>query len=690
MSAPASPTDLSTFEGLRDWLYRRLLELVKRNAVNKRFFPCTTGEDVLKAAELGQIFGHVLAADPRIRLSADRFARRIVHRKLQTFLAALIYSRIDIKAVASFTKCLVTPDQWPILKRPGEELGVLPISRDDAKTILNDDIAADAFLQNQDQFCAVIIRQHQEVRCDSGRLLPYLSEKHLGSGAFGIVYKVEIAPSHFISDNGLSNPKKYPMARKDYILKEGTAYVQERDFMREILKNPLTHKNILKNLGSLETESTYSVFMELADYDLWDYMTKHHKAGPSTYKQKADILRCATDLTDALAHLHSDLHTDTFEKLTCFHLDLKPRNILVVTERDQSTGDEVRRWKLSDFNMSKARGKRKQRAPYDNAMQRARTLRDYDFNTLFQRRRPNASDQSQTVQTANPRGDGTYSAPEARVPNGKVQAESDTWSLGCVLCVVFSYLDSGASGVAEFSNLRAKLPRDQFFTVSTGSRARLSEAVERWFKALRSRANRRSREEGAAVSSFLEFLRKKVLVVDPEKRKSTKAKDIVEALGEVYRGYLGLAEKYPDGYQPRPPPSNPNKKTHRRMFSLPFGRRRSPPPQIQVAPPIENKWKIPLPNGMKPSLCQFGPSGEILVFISGSTLVAYSPRDVVDTGDIDLLIEFGSQELELKGHHWNNVAVSSEYIVAASNQSRFDVSHQSSGAHRSRGTVPHI
>jgi serine/threonine protein kinase len=144
--------------------------------------------------------------------------------------------------------------------------------------------------------------------------------------------------------------------------------------------------------------------------------------------------------------------TDTFEKLSCFHLDLKPRNILVVIEKDESTNEFVQRWKLSDFNMSKA--KARHHAADTKSLQRSWTLPEkiYDFNELFQRRRPNVSDPSMTMPTANPRGDGTYSAPEARNPGGKVQAESDTWSLGCVLCVVFSYLDSGAKGVEEFGD----------------------------------------------------------------------------------------------------------------------------------------------------------------------------------------------------------------------------------------------
>jgi serine/threonine protein kinase len=662
MSAPASPTDVSTFEGLRHSLYRRLLESVEHSATNKRFFPCSTGAAVLKSVDLRQIFDFVVAAAPGIQLTGDQFADRVQARKLHTFLAVLIYSQSTIRAVLSFATCLVVPDQWP------RQLGVLPISREDARTVLNDDVAADNFCKNQDEFCAVIIQQNQEVVCDGQRLLPYLSEEHLGTGAFGRVYKIEVAPYHFVSRDGLLNQEKYPMARKDYILDEGVAHKRERDFMREILRNPKKHDNILKNLGSLQTGSTYSVFMELADHDLWDYMTVHHPDGPTTLKQKADLLYCATELAAALAHLHDDILTETFEKLSCFHLDLKPRNILVVTEEDQNTHQFVQRWKLSDFNMSKA--KAKHHAPY---LQRSRTLPEkiYDFNELFRRRGPDSNDRTVTMPTVNPRGDGTYSAPEACIPGGQVQAESDTWSFGCVLCVVFSYLDSGARGVKEFGDRRSEMPKDQFFTMN-GPNSRLSFAVERWMKELRDRAYRRSKDEGVIVNDFLAFLHNKVLVVDTKKRKETRAKDIAKYLGEIYREYAKLAKHYPN--EPSPSPSNPNPRSHRRTFSLPFSRRRSAPAQTQMGPPNPSTWKIPLPDSMKASFCEFGPNGDILVYVSGSTLVAYSPRVVLDTGDVDHLIEFGREHLTPKGYGWSTVAASSQYIVAASNQPLFDVS----------------
>jgi serine/threonine protein kinase len=565
---PASPT--WSFDELRDYLYKRLLDHVrfsKHTTPNKRFFPCNTAADVLQIKHMKKIFDCLVAAGAPIPLSRDGFADGVKVRKLDTFLAILIYSQSTIMTVRSFVTSLVLPDQWPLRGTFGRKLGVLPISREDALTLLADNVAADRFWKNQDEFCAVIIRQNQEVICDSQQLLPYLQEEFVGQGAFSTVYRVKVAPHHFLSEEGLSNPKEYAMARKDFLLDEGSTHERERDFMRQILRNPKKHDNILKHLGSLQIGSTYSLFMELADYDLWDYMTIRHTDTPTTCVQKAAILHCAAELAAALAYLHDDLLTESFEKLSCFHLDLKPRNILVITEKDKYTSQLVQRWKLCDFNMSKAKAKRKSASA--NTLQRNTS---YEFSKLFQKDESNVNGSSLTVGTANPRGEGTYTAPEASITGEKVATESDTWSLGCILCVVFSYLDSGCNGVTEFGDLRATMPKDQFFTISA-SKPRLSMSVQKWLKELKARAYRRNKEEGAIVQDFLDFLHDKVLVVDPEKWRKTRARDVAQQLGKAFRSYVELAKLYPhlDDVHPTTVPSKPTEGKKKRI-SLPFSR----------------------------------------------------------------------------------------------------------------------
>jgi serine/threonine protein kinase len=476
-----------------------------------------------------------------------------------------------------------------------------------------------------------------------------------------------------LTEEGHSNPKVYTVARKDYILTQDDTHVRERDFLTELLRNSKKHDNILKNLGSLQMGSTYSLFMELADCDLWDYMTVHHPKGPKSWREKATILHCAVELAEALAYLHDDIRTDNFEKLSCFHMDLKPRNILVVTEKDKKTGESVERWKLSDFNMSKVKAKHKQ--GYINPLQRSRTFADiYDFNKLFQKRGEPVIDPSLTDATANPRGDGTYLSPEACIKGGKVQAESDTWSLGCVLSVVFSYLDSGCKGVMEFRDLRSVVSKDQFFT-NSGSKPRLSLSVHKWLKELRARAHRRNKEEGTIMKIFLDFLHHRVLLIDPEKRKNTRASDVAQELAKVFRSYDKLANLYTplDGSLGLQDSSNQDKQQKKKkkgpLSFLSNHRRRQP--SLEPVAQSSNSWQIKYPDFTRASACEFGPNGDVLVYISGSTLYAVSLRNVLDTTDIDDLIEFGSEKLD--GFYWTSIAVSSQYIVATTNQQLFDV-----------------
>lgn len=96
---------------------------------------------------------------------------------------------------------------------------------------------------------------------------------------------------------------------------------------------------------------------------------------------------------------------------------------------------------------------------------------------------------SKTDSTINRRLDGTYIAPEALVDSGrKVGAHRETRSLGCVLAVVFSYLDNGALSVLHFSDRRGETAEDDrsFSQVlpKITHRPRLNIAVDRWLKEL--------------------------------------------------------------------------------------------------------------------------------------------------------------------------------------------------------------
>jgi serine/threonine protein kinase len=136
----------------------------------------------------------------------------------------------------------------------------------------------------------------------------------------------------------MSNDQELRLARKDFELNAADrAYEKERDVLREIVRNAKKHNNIMKSLGSLEIGSTYSLFMPLANCDLKRFM-EMNPTPPGSPTHKAKFVQCAAGLAGAIVYLHDELESPVYEKLSCFHMDLKPQNILVVIDRD--TGEQ--------------------------------------------------------------------------------------------------------------------------------------------------------------------------------------------------------------------------------------------------------------------------------------------------------------------------------------------------------------
>jgi serine/threonine protein kinase len=463
----------------------------------------------------------------------------------------------------------------------------------------------------------------------------------------------------------MSNDQELRLARKDFELNaEDRAHEKERDVLREIVRNAKKHSNIMKSLGSLEIGSTYSLFMPLADCDLKQYMERY-PTPPATSTQKAKIVQCAVGLAGAIVYLHEELESQVYEKLSCFHMDLKPQNILVVI--NPATSEQ--QWKLSDFNMSRVKMKRKQTAE-QLSLRRSITFSDkvYEINTLFKRRIPDAANVSVTDYTINRRGTGTYLAPETCIEGHPVQAESDTWSLGCVISVVFSYLFGGQEAVDAYSELRGKKEIDRFFTFTSSSgpyklrNAQVSEAVKKWHQDLRMKTKKRNPQEGAIFEALIKFLDRSVLLVDPSRRRETKAGDVREQLINAFKAYRDMANPAP---APTPSP-RPRWKSITKLF---------PRRQSEIEPQSQD-WTIELPAAARS--CAFGPNAQPLVCITDSVLTAYSLDHVLLSNGSsefdDDLMTYGQASPRNKSRPWSpNVGVSSKYILARTEHNEFDV-----------------
>ncbi|PSN67175.1 kinase-like protein [Corynespora cassiicola Philippines] len=673
----------SSLEGLLDSVYRSLVRCIivpeleveevdpdsgeKHTEViiqrDKRFFPKDTAKNVLGYEKLELLFDY-LVADPQLRSRSLRpswLAQNVLDRKLQNFLAILIYSHCRAQALIKFTLNLVATELWGLAEKERANLPTQDV--DKLKDILGNDqdVVVDTFLGNQGLFFAAIIRKNQERKYNTWSTVPYQREKLIGEGSFGKIYMVVIAAGHFQYEEGMSNTRGKTLARKDFELtSREKAHEQERNVLRQLVRNARKDANILESMGSVQIGSIYSLFMPLAECDLRQYMSSRPKP-PQTWAHKARIVRCAVGLAGAIAYLHDELESEDFEKISCFHMDLKPQNILVFYP---DTDDE--QWKLSDFNMSRVKPRRKHID--DLRLQPSYTFSDIkDFNKVFKRRAQASNDQSFTDPTVNRRGTGTYLAPEACVDGHPVLAESDIWSLGCVISVILSYLYNGLEAVLEFSELRFKQGNqglDRFFTFSGGNEphrmadAHVSDAVKRWFRELKMKTMQRNEDEGIIFRELVNFLEDKVLVIDPAERRKTRAKHIAASLRESGRAYNNIV----NGVVPQK--EERIRDRIRRFMSI-------PKPIKTENVNYVRKWDISLPATVK--VCEFGPNAHPLVCVMENEIRAYSLNHVCLTENFEDLVEYSGVRPNDEQRSWNgSIGISTQYIVATTNHYEFD------------------
>ncbi|KAK8056451.1 hypothetical protein PG993_001678 [Apiospora rasikravindrae] len=517
----------SNYSDLCKTIYKQLLhKLERRDEETLRFAVSGTAAGVLHYDNLARLFSSLApsthSAQVEFGISGHEFASRVEDRKLHEFLAILIFASCDVDAARKFTAKLVATGDWPRRDRQGRALGTLPADRDDCEELFGDVATADQFLKNQAYFCTVVLLEKEQniYEKHDGRRYPYLEETWLSEGAFGKVFAVKIAKGHFVnSREGMVNDKPRSMARKDYILRPDFKASDEANVMKIILGSSARgHPNILENLGSLEVGDTYSLFMPLAICDLKEYMMKINPHSPTTSTAKADLIRSAEGLAEGLAYLHNDIRTPDLQQVVCYHMDLKPANILVF--RENIDGEDRDIWKLSDFGMSRVKIKHDDRGEGPERM----------FDRRFIRRKPAGVSVSATI---NRRGEGTYLAPESTMAKKRMRTESD-------VCIIFTYLDAGYQGVEEYSEFRVNQPgakdMDRFFCSSTSfTRTQTNPAVKKWHAKLIRQAYTKSTEEGDVFKGVLDYLEKSVLVVDQgERRNASTAKEVASKLKYAY------------------------------------------------------------------------------------------------------------------------------------------------------------
>ncbi|KAK5637026.1 hypothetical protein RRF57_012738 [Xylaria bambusicola] len=456
MSVQASTAD--EYEAFRYSLYeyfRPRLQFKAENNPRTRFALRDLAQGVLGEESLRKFYRCVSGTGGQASFAIDEpdFFIRVQERKLEPFIATLIFINAPIAAVRAFiTSVAGPPDNNERL--PLKESRLNEIFHGDSATV-------DNFFDNQHRFCTLVLFQdgtHMEIDEDDTARLPYMNERPIGEGAFGRVYEVKIPCGHLVVRTGgqvliPGGPKV--VARKDYRRPSHAKddFETERNFLKMILSSPSQCENVLSNYGTIEcvSSSTFSLFMPKADMDLERYMKEHESNNASPIAFVAEHLRCAAGLARGIAYLHHGIESPDGRKVVCRHLDLRPANVLVF----YNDGNMI--WKISDFGLS-----------------RIKSLPDVSINT----------DGLTVSPTFNPPGRGIYSAPESGSVK-RMTTKSDVWSLGCIISVLCVWIRKGYDGVESYTKYRAEGDESACFYRSTKfGRLKPDPAIRIWHKIL--------------------------------------------------------------------------------------------------------------------------------------------------------------------------------------------------------------
>ncbi|KAI0126148.1 hypothetical protein BJ170DRAFT_685390 [Xylariales sp. AK1849] len=593
-------------------------KLERRDEVNFRFARKTTSQEVLGQGFLRRFFQSLSSPESsslqHFGISESTFIQRIQDRHLFDFLANLIFAKCSQRAAKSFVKTLVVPNEWPLL---------------DANDL-------------------VILRKSEEVIIQDSEVqrMPYVEEEYRGEGAYGRVHRVLVARGYFVNRNANEeneNTTPINLARKDYLTTND--YAQERETIGQVLGSTTKCDNILRSLGSLQTGRTYSLFMPLAECDLQAFMFKRYPAGPSKYNDKADIIRCAIGLANGLDYLHNHIRSPhNWKKLVCYHMDLKPSNVLVFENPDGS-----RTWKLSDFGMSRVREVREAHrgVPADE--------KEKDFDRLFKRQPRDLS----APATINRRGEGTYLAPESTAGDARMNTKSDIWSMGCVLSEIFVYLEEGKAGVQSYADAR-EIARDargseRFFVEGRFlTSASLDPAVKEQHRELVGRVRAKNAAAGGATKFILRYLEKSRLDINPKDRDA--AGTLMQHLQETFEAYNALGEM-PDNVED--PPSR-----RRGILDIlnPFS---SSSEGVRL---LDNVRSWPLDTFENFQGCAISPSATNVVYWTRTKLSFYMPQPTLppDRGRISMAASHALRTRTNRPNQcWRSVAVTDKFLAAS-------------------------
>ena len=412
------------------------------------------------------------------------------------------------------------------------------------------------------------------------------------------------------------------------------SFSAEAATIKEFIQCAKSHNNIAITRASLEWGKTYSLFFDLAKCNLYQYFTNGADT-ISNLEDKQRVFSQTIGLTGALACLHDELYLDsTNERLQCYHLDLKPQNILVF----ETSGKQI--WKISDFGISKIK-----RIP-SGQPESEHHLSVLD--KIFQSK----PDGDPSSGVNNSRYGGTYAAPEAKEKSDTVTRKSDVWSLGCVIALTLTFLQHPSHGIDLFEKARAKdRSHDWFFdskALKAGSESKeiLHVSVSNWLDKLNEDASRRDSSEAKATKMATELLRTKMFLRDQEKRLS--AKKVERELQRIQSAFTKPIESPTIQIE-----------SSKRMWplKLPHWPRHSK--ASHKATSLQQPWSFKIPH--TPKKCKFGADGRYLCVTSDDG-IAIMPVSGIQQGQSS---QTATPFTSPKDKQWADFSVGSNYLCIA-------------------------
>lgn len=234
----------------------------------------------------------------------------------------------------------------------------------------------------------------------SDLVLPFIGSRRLiGSGAYGDIYKVGIAPRHELH---LNTRRERQYAVKVFRNSKSEDFENEAAALQKLSRRP--HDHVMPLIHAWEENGTGHLLFPLAQGDLRSLiMNVPPTPGKSTEQW---LLTQMTGVVSAFSSIH---------ERGMKHHDIKPENILLFQSEEGGS-----RWMLSDFGMS-----------YD----RSDVKRTEDLLAA-----PSLSGNGQATTTVSSRrGTEIYRAPPQRRCNHDTDASADMWALGCVFLEVLAW-----------------------------------------------------------------------------------------------------------------------------------------------------------------------------------------------------------------------------------------------------------